>query len=354
MQKLFFAVLLLPLLFTAAQEDFVREDGVVVLKDSNYHQALSKFDYILIEFYAPWCGHCKRLAPEYSRAAQILNEGESKVTLAKLDATTETNAAASNNLEGYPTLKFFVKGKEHAEYLGERTANAMVKWLQGQLELLGHKDNSKTTDEPAGSTGTQEPGTSIATLSSVEELQKILNLGVTLVVHFGPKHGFLWDIFREAAGRFSGETGLGFAVTFFESVHKAVGVSGQGEVIIFRQAMDKRKTLSPPYDAVGLYNFILDNQHDVVIQISSQNAPTLFGTDPKPLIILLRGASPADDAAEKQLLKASEVISGKIRIAVANYHEAVGRRLVELLGLEEEELPKVKHYYFYETYHKPP
>lgn len=94
------------------------EDHVVVLTQDNFTESVFSSELILVEFYAPWCGHCKRLAPDYARAAKELNL-KHNIPLAKVDATEETSLAKMFGVDGYPTLIIFRHGKEYS-YGGPR------------------------------------------------------------------------------------------------------------------------------------------------------------------------------------------------------------------------------------------
>ncbi|TYH53991.1 hypothetical protein ES332_D09G137400v1 [Gossypium tomentosum] len=108
----------------------LKADGKVLeLDESNFDSAISSFDYILVDFYAPWCGHCKRLSPQLDEAAPVLAGLNEPIVLAKVNADKFTRLASKHDIDGYPTLKFFMHGVP-MEYNGPRKADLLVQYLK--------------------------------------------------------------------------------------------------------------------------------------------------------------------------------------------------------------------------------
>nr|XP_040221956.2 protein disulfide-isomerase A6 homolog [Anopheles coluzzii] len=108
------------------------KDDVIELTDANFDKlVLQSEEPWLVEFYAPWCGHCKNLAPHWARAATEL---KGKVKLGALDATVHQQKMSEYGVQGFPTIKYFpagTKDRNSAEdYNGGRTSSDIVNWAQ--------------------------------------------------------------------------------------------------------------------------------------------------------------------------------------------------------------------------------
>jgi protein disulfide-isomerase A6 len=103
---------------------------VVELTDDNFaRQVLKSQDVWLVEFYAPWCGHCQRLAPVW---AEVATELKGKVKIGALDATVHNVIANEHSIKGFPTIKAFIGGQAQ-EYDGGRTKEDFVRFALEKL-----------------------------------------------------------------------------------------------------------------------------------------------------------------------------------------------------------------------------
>eukprot|EP00569_Conticribra_weissflogii_P000735 CAMPEP_0171354442 /NCGR_PEP_ID=MMETSP0878-20121228/44709_1 /TAXON_ID=67004 /ORGANISM="Thalassiosira weissflogii, Strain CCMP1336" /LENGTH=263 /DNA_ID=CAMNT_0011860415 /DNA_START=597 /DNA_END=1388 /DNA_ORIENTATION=- len=111
--------------------------GVIVLNAKNFDSSLRDGKVWLIEFYAPWCGHCSRFAPAYEQVAQTLHSQQPtsprKVNVAKIDGAAERALSSRFGVRAFPTF-FLVDGWTVREYDGNRSKELLVKFAMESYE----------------------------------------------------------------------------------------------------------------------------------------------------------------------------------------------------------------------------
>ncbi|WZY82485.1 protein disulfide-isomerase like 2-1 [Brassica napus] len=104
-------------------------DDVVVLTDDSFEKEVGKDRGALVEFYAPWCGHCKKLAPEYEKLGASFKKAKS-ILIAKVDCDEHKSVCTKYGVSGYPTIQWFPKGSlEPQKYEGARNAEALAEYV---------------------------------------------------------------------------------------------------------------------------------------------------------------------------------------------------------------------------------
>jgi len=114
---------------------FVSAESVNKLSTSNFDTFISSTPLSLVEFFAPWCGHCKQLAPKYEAAASELSSN-GDIKLGAVDCTEEKDLCSKYGVQGYPTLKIFTKDTTTtpADYKGGRETADIVSYMKKQTQ----------------------------------------------------------------------------------------------------------------------------------------------------------------------------------------------------------------------------
>jgi len=103
----------------------------VELTSANFHIHISKNEIpVLVDFWAPWCGPCKMMAPQFLKAALTL---EPRFRLAKVNTESEQMLGAGHNIKSIPTMALFFKGMEKARQAGAMGATDIIAWARNHV-----------------------------------------------------------------------------------------------------------------------------------------------------------------------------------------------------------------------------
>eukprot|EP01038_Epipyxis_sp_PR26KG_P013201 gene13201-17689_t len=131
-----FVIQLLLITFFIASGVLGTDSDVVILNSSNFEHltqastGATTGDW-LVKFYAPWCGHCKTLAPVFEKVATEL-KGE--INVAKIDVTANRDLGTRFEIKGFPTVKFFSKGKVYT-FKGRRSEEEFIQFVRGGYQI---------------------------------------------------------------------------------------------------------------------------------------------------------------------------------------------------------------------------
>ena len=286
---------------------FKEEDHVIILEDSNFQEALIVHPNLLVEFYAPWCKFCQKLAPMYSQAAIRLLKENPQIRIAKTDATANIESAHKYNIEGYPTFKFFTNG-EPSEYTGVKNEDGIVNWL---IKKIGPATKKLESDSDF-SNFLKENIISVALFSKDPELQSL----------FG-------KIAKNSEGNY-------FAVCEVEEIQKRYGET-EHFLVVFKETDEKQEVFTGPFLESEIVKFIERSLVPWIMPFDDKVVQLVFKKQ-IPCFFLFRKES--DHEQYDPILQSLSVnLKGFPFITYADLTVSSNKRLVEFLGLPPNWMP---------------
>jgi len=306
--SLFLFLSLILLCSCIEEEEFPLENDIMVLTTATFDKAIEKYEHILVMFYAPWCGHCKKFKPELEKAAATLRK--ENLMVAKVDATVEKDLASKYKVRGYPTVKFFKKGVP-IDYNAGRTEKDVINWMR------------KKSGPPARK---------FSTAAEVEDLQKSNDV---CIVYFGKNEDDL-KAFNTVAEK---NDDLPFAIVEDDEVAKKFNAK-ERSVVLFKKFDEKRNDLETVKEK-ELTDFIAKYSMKKVGSFDDKTTELVFGKN-KPAIVYFGTKGDKWTEAEKLMEKMAEKLGAKLKVVMTEIKTGMGKRIAEYIGLKDEELPSVR------------
>ncbi|XP_075682772.1 thioredoxin domain-containing protein 5 isoform X2 [Rhinoderma darwinii] len=237
------------------------KQGLYELASSNFKDHVAQGNHF-IKFFAPWCGHCKSLAPVWEQLASSYQQSNT-VQISKVDCTQYNDLCSDHQVRGYPTLLWFRNGEKVDQYKGKRDLDSMKEFAESQLKTADDKEG----DIPAQAEEAAELESKVLFLTE-SNFDQTVATGVSFIKFYAPWCGHckhLAPIWEDLSKKdFPGLSEVKIAkvdCTAERSLCNRFSVRGYPSLLLFR-AGDKIGEHEGARDLDTLQNFVLRHSRD--------------------------------------------------------------------------------------------
>jgi protein disulfide-isomerase A1 len=274
------------------------ESDVVILSDANMTAFVEREKTLLLEFYAPWCGHCRMLKPIWAEVATAM---KGRLTFAKVDAVANTAAGEKYKVEGFPTIVFVSDGKNET-YEGDRSKESLLAYANKKL------------------------GVAFQNIETTEQYDEHAQSKAFVVGFFSQESGAAYEAFRGAS---LAEVGRAYFLVKDPAIAAHAGAA-MDSIMVAREG--STSTYSGDYNLEAVKEWISTNSFPLFIKFTEDTLDDLFG-NPLHKVFLMH---PSDEhrAMYNKMLSSAQQLRGKVIFSIAD--ENTEQEFFQFMGLSKD------------------
>ncbi|KAG6390282.1 hypothetical protein SASPL_148014 [Salvia splendens] len=293
----------------ASANQFKLDGKVLELTDSNFDAAISNFDYVFVDFYAPWCGHCKRLAPELDKAARVLAGLKPPVVVAKVDADKYRKLGSKHDVEYvvsfswnssvlgslnllplFPVDEVFIHGVP-TEYFGPRKADLLVQHL---TKFVAPDVTSLNSD------------------SAIRDFIKEAGTNFPIFIGFGLNESSISEI----AIKYKKKAWFSVAKDFSEDIMSFYDFDKEPALVAIHPAYNEKSISYGPFEEGFVEEYVKQSMIPLILPINQDSLKSLRDDDRKVVLTILENE--VDDKS-KEVIKVLKAAASANRDLVFGY-----------------------------------
>ncbi|KAJ8246000.1 hypothetical protein GJAV_G00262580 [Gymnothorax javanicus] len=300
-------------------ESIKEEKGVLVLKKSNFDQALRKYKQLLVNFHAPFSGDSQSLSIEFNKAAQHLKAESFKVHLGVIDVSNEKDLAKELNVTAFPSLRLYISGDKQNPVICPvvKTASSIVTWLK------------------------RRSGPSAELIKDLDEAEIFIAVEDVVIL------GFFKDLEKGGVEEFYAAAldmpDLPFGVTKNKQVFSKYEIA-QDTVVLFK-ASEKSEVfeITSEVSKKDLIQFIRVHEMDLVTEYNGLTSAKILSSVITNHLILFDNKSDENHGKNYEAFKsAAAEFLGKVLFVLIDTDEPRNGRILEYFRVRAVETPSVR------------
>ena len=289
-------------------------DGVSVLNDNNFEDFMAAHKQVMVKFFAPWCGHCKKMAIGYASLARNRDsDPDNEVVIAEVDATESPKTAEKYGIKGYPAMRFFSNGIP-VEYTKDRTEKALEAWLETHTKEL------------------------IEEVTSLDKLKTIEQSKLAVLLVLAKKSNKQLASLNALALNIDN---VRFYYTYMDEAQSHLGLDPQSSLVVFRNYDDGTKTLTMEDDISyeTMRQFVESVRRPTVLEFNEETSQEIFGNKKTVVFLFTEDKTGPILEAFKKVAKSKKYV---LVFSQSGISSGMGKKLGGFLGVTETSLNQVR------------